>query len=188
MEIRKTVNITEQTYVEFCKTSSSRRNIRTLIFTTILITALLTFMNNESNYLLSFLWGLAYSAIYFVVAFALVFFTTAPLAKSNYRKKKLSELELDLQFNQQGITQYIGSEQGTFEWSRFRNCEETNGAFYFILSNNQVLLFSKERLAADEVKMLHDLFLDVFGPKNFIFAKVKDESVDTTATNDKEEK
>lgn len=175
--ISRTFTIEEETYMEFFNRNSIKQQVKTSIYIVIALWAILYILRGEQTIPQFLLTGAIYTAIFLGVTIIFTLLTTKVFVKRNYKKSQLGDLQIDVRFNNQGITQSIGEQSALTTWAEIVKIDETEKSLFCYAASRRAIILSTKNLLPGDIEMIRSIAKANIGEDNYhiIVNKKKDD-------------
>jgi hypothetical protein len=185
--ITRTMNISEATYVEFFNRNGMRGQLKTSIYLIIVVWIVLYLLRGEmivQQYLLN---GAIYTAAFLAISIGVTFLTSRVLVRRNYKKSNLGSLQIEVRFNNQGITQSIQDQSARTSWEEISKVDETDISLFFY-SGRRAIILSKDQLQFGDIDFIRGLAKSHLGEDAYHVVGAKKTADSCSAHTFKEDK
>jgi len=179
--IVRTLTIEEETYMEFFNKNSMKQQLKTSIFIIIAIWVILYLLRGEATVEQYLVQAAIYTGIFLAITIIFTLLTTRIFVKRNYKRSQLSDLQIEVRFNNQGITQSIGDQSALTTWDEISRVDETERSLFFYAGNRRAIILSKKNLMLGDIEVIRSIAKAGLGEDNYHIQeskKKKDESLD----------
>lgn len=182
--IVRTLTIEEETYMEFFNKNSLKQQLKTSIFIIIAIWVILYLLRGEATVEQYLVQAAIYTGIFLAITIVFTLLTTRIFVKRNYKRSQLGDLQVEVRFNNQGITQSIGDQSALTTWGEISRADETERSLFFYAGNRRAIILSKKNLLPGDIEVIRSIAKTGLGEDNYHTQASKKQKDDSSHYDD----
>lgn len=175
--ITREVGIDETTYLEFFDRNGLKSQFKSSALIIVVLWAVLFALKGEMEFVDFLVQGLIYTAVYIGVSILMTLLTNKVFTKRNYYRSGLNKLLITANFNKTGITQTVGQQSSSTQWSEISHVDETTYSI-FCYSGKKAVIFSKRYLQAGDIEYIRSIAKAALGEENYNIIESKIKPID----------